>query len=435
MRRTIISLFVIAVIVRAVIAIIQMEYGINDSVNLDLYLYGPFNPGLELYHDFYSYYVVQLAELAKGLIPYRDFSYSYPPLFLYCMYPFYLLGGPTSASIPIWVSDAATAPLIYLVARYFTNSRLSLLAGISYALSPFFLLYEGYLWFASQPMTFFMILSLYLLLTKRPMWSAVVFAISVLFKQELILLLPVYAIWYSKNYSKPVFLKSQLTIVGVLLAVSLPFILITPIPYITSVGYGLIPYFSTPISHPSTSTIVSQLANSASSSHSLVCNTISNTWRSLVCNYGNFTYTDAKLVPSWTVIFTAPFMDQLGILFFFPMLGVTIYNLIRLRHDETVLFLFGSVILTGFLAIFAIEIHSIYRYYLIPAYIFPLVSSRTRLSLTLAIGLPLLSLVFPSGNVQLLFPLFDVLLVLLFNQKSMSAANNIVMPNAKVTLP
>lgn len=434
-EKTLLLLFATALSIRAVIAIIQMSYGINNGLNYDLYLYGPFNPGLEIFHDFSVYYVGQLMELGKGLIPYKDFAYSYPPLFLYSLYPFYLLGGPSAASIPIWLSDAATAPLVYLVARYFTNPRLSLIAGISYALSPFFLLYEGYLWFGSQPMTFFMLLSVYLLLTKRPMWSAAALSISILFKQELILLLPVYAIWYFKNYPKPVFLKSQLTIAGVLLTVSLPFLLITPVRYITLVGYGLIPYFSTPLLYPSTTTAVSQLANSVSASHSLICNTISSTWRSQICSYGNFSYTLTKHTPSWTVIFSWPFLNQLGIWLFLPMLVVTVYNLIRLRHDETALFLFGSVILTGFLAFFAIDIHTIYRYYLMPVYVFPLVSSRTRLSLVIAIVLPVLSLVFPSGNVQLLFPLFDVLLVLLLNQRSVSAPKNIAMPAAKVTLP
>lgn len=435
MRKTILWLFVIALSIRAVIAIIQMTYGISNALNFDEYLYGPFNPGLEIYHDFYGYYVAQLIDLGKGLIPYRDFAYSYPPLFLYTLYPFYVVGGTPTASVPIWVSDAATAPLIYLVASYFTNSRLSLIAGISYAVSPFFLLYEGYLWFASQPMTFFMILSIYLLLTRRPMWSSVAFAISVLFKQELIVLLPMYVIWYFKNYPKPVFLKSLLTVGGVLLGVSLPFLLISPVPYLTSVGYGQIPYFSTPISYPSAATTISQLANSVSTSYSLACNTISSTWRSQICIDGNLSYTLAKHIPPWTVIFSAPFLDQLGTWLFIPLLGATIYNLIRLRHDETTLFLFGSVILTSFIALFTVEIHTVYRYYIIPAYIFPLVCGRTRWSLTVAIALPLLSLLLPSGNVQLLFPLFDVLMVLLFNQKFISNPNNTTMPPAQTTLP
>jgi hypothetical protein len=435
MRKTIIWLFVLALSIRAVIAIIQMEYGIDNSLNFDLYLYGPFNPGLEIFHDFSAYYVGQLIDLWKGFIPYKDFAYSYPPLFLYTLYPFYLLDGPSAASIPIWASDAATAPLIYLVARYFANTRLSLIAGISYAISPFFLLYEGYLWLSSQPMTFFMILSLYLLLTRRPLWSALIFAIAVLFKQELILIFPVYLIWYIKSYSKLSVLRAVATLIAVILAVSLPFIIITPQGYLSAISYGFLAPSTFTASGYSNVGTLGGVPNSLTTSQSLICTTISSTWRSQICNYGNFSYTLTKHTPSWTVILSWPFLDQLGIWLFLPMLVVTVYNLIRLRHDETTLFLFGSVIMTGFLAFFAIDIHTIYRYYLIPAYVFPLVSSRTRLSLVVAIVLPVLSLVFPSGNVQLLFPLFDVLLVLLLNQRSVYTPKNITMPAAKVTLP
>ena len=137
------------------------------SLNFQTYLYGNFNPGLEIYHDFYGYYVTQLIDLSKGMIPYKDFAYSYPPLFLYSLYPFFKLGGEYAASIPILLADAATSPLIYVIVRRFASERISLAAGISYAISPFFLIYEGYLWFSSQPMTFFLLLALYLLFNKK----------------------------------------------------------------------------------------------------------------------------------------------------------------------------------------------------------------------------------------------------------------------------
>jgi hypothetical protein len=417
MRKTIIWLFVIALSIRAVIAVVQMTYGINNSLNFDRYLYGQFNPGLELYHDFQGYYVQQLIDLNKGMIPYRDFAYSYPPLFLYSLYPFYLIGGSNAASIPIWLSDAATAPLIYLTAQRFTTQRLSLIAGIAYAVSPFFLIYEGYLWYSSQPMTFFMVLSIYLLFTQRPLLAASTFAICVLFKQELILLLPVFIIWYFKKYPRDILSKSLIVIGTIIFAVSLPFLLITPGHYITSMSYGLLDKNYSPSLYPSTSG-VAQLANSVSFHKSLSCDTISSTWRSLVCNYGNFTYTDAKLIPPWTVIFSAAFMEQISLWLFFPLLAVTTYNLIRLRRNRVAVNLSASLILTTFLAIFSIEVHQIYRYYLIPAYVFPLISCRSRGSICVAIAMPLVSLVLPSGSIQLVIPLLDVLGVLLLNQKS-----------------
>jgi hypothetical protein len=433
MQRTVIWLFLIALAIRGIVATLQVVYGINRSLNFDLYLYGSFNPGLELYRDFYIYYVAQLADMTKGMIPYRDFGYSYPPLFLYSLLPFYSMGGSFLASIPVWLSDAATAPLVYLVARRFCTPKLSFAAGISYALSPFFLIYEGYLWYSSQPMTFFMVLSLYLLLIRRPLLSVAVFAICVLFKQELILLAPIYLVWYLRNYPTKTVFKALGIMGSIILAVSLPFILICPWQYLTAISYGVLAQSYPPELYSSASNTISQLANSATAPQSLSCDTISSTWRSLVCHYGAFTYTDAKLIPPWTVIFSGAFMDEIGVLFFVPMLGMTIYNLIRLRNDRSVLFLSCSVILTSFLAFFAIEIHFIYRYYLVPVYIFPLVSARTRHSMLFAIAVPLVSLVFPSGNVQLLFPLFDVLMVLLLNQKSTSSANMFMTRSGNIT--
>ncbi len=416
MRRTFLIILAVALASRVSLAILQFVYGINFGLNFDNYLYGPFNPGLEIYRDFYGYYLPQVVELSKGLIPYKEIIYTYPPLFLYSLYPFYKLGGAFAASFPIWFSDAATAPVIYLLARQFTSPKLSLIAGISYAISPFFLLYEGYLWFSSQPMAFFIVLSLYLLFTNRPYWSAVLFAVAVLFRQEIIFIFPIYVIWYLMHYPRPVFFRALAIASSIILMVSLPFLIISPGEYLYMVSYGIIPTAVAGSSHVSNST-VNILGNSATAS-SLTCNTISDTWRSQICNYGNFTYTDTKLLASWTTIFSASFIDFISIWIFLPLFAATLYNLVRLRKDRGFLILLGALIMTAILAMLSFEIHQIYRYYLIPVYIMPLVISRTKSSLTLAIALPLASLVFPSGFVQLLFPLLDCLLVVILNQKT-----------------
>ena len=422
MQKTVLRVFLLALSLRAVFAIGQMIYGINNSLNFESYLYGPFNSGLELYHDFYFYYMAQLADIHNGLIPYRDFAYSYPPLFLYSMYPFFVIGGSKAASLVIWVADAATAPLIYLAASHFTNSKLSLVAGISYAVSPFFLLYEGYLWLSSQPMTFFMVLSIYLLLTRRPLLSAVAFAISVLFKQELIVLVPIYVIWYLNNVPRKTLLKAIATFSLIIFALSLPFLIISPAFYASSISYGQLGQVSLPPNYFIGTDSVSQPGNSVAS-HPLICNTLSNTWRSSICSYGNFTYTDVKLTPSWTMIFSAGFMNNISQLIFLPLLAIALYTLVRLRRDPSMLFLSGALALSGFLGVFTLFFHDIYRYYLIPIYIFPLVCSRTRISSSIAICIPLLSLVLPSGSIQLLLPLIDIIAVAIMNQKAISTSN------------
>jgi hypothetical protein len=435
LQKKILWLFITALSVRAIVAVIQMKYGIDNGLNFDQYLYGSFNPGLEIYHDFYGVYGAELADLSRGLIPYKDFVYTYPPLFLYSLYPFYIIGGLQAASIPIWLSDAATAPLIYLVTRQFASSRLSLAAGMAYAVSPFFLIYEGYLWFSSQPATFFMVLSLYFLVRKRPMWSAVCFAVAILTRQELIFLFPMYLALYLTRYSRSMFFKSFLVACSVLLAVSLPFLLISPGSYLYSLTYEFIPasFFGPLPSADNVSHLGSTLVSP--STDSLICTTLSNTWRSLACSYGNFTYIDVKTVPPWTTIFTAGFINFISTWIFFPLFGVTSYNFFRLRRDPSAFFLLGAIILTLFLAIFAFDIHQIYRYYLVPVYVMPLMISRARFSMSIAIALPILSLIFPSGFVQLLFPLIDCLMVLLLNQKSTLVAQSDVIPYSSPPLP
>lgn len=413
MRRTVLWLFAIALLSRAVIALLQIAYGINNQVNLDVYLYGPFNPGFEIYHDFYGYYVVQLADLSKGLIPYKNFGYSYPPLFLYALYPFFSLGGQYAASIPILLTDAATSPLIYLLARRYTSQKISVIAGLSYALSPFFLLYEGYLWFSSQPMTFFLLLSFYLLLIEKPVYSSAALALSILFKQEIIFVLPVYLLMYATHFKKDLF-KGLTVLCALIFLISLPFLIIAPTGYVASVSYSTLAHSYIPLS-PSGNQTSSISSASSQTSASLTCNTLSNTWRSLVCNYGGFTYTDHKVVVPWTVIFTGPFLNTISFWIAVPLFVIASYYLLILRKNENVFLLSSALLLMAFVSIFDFEVHSVYRYYNIPVYALILASSNSRGTLLIASVIPVLTLFLPSGPVQLIPPLFSILALLIIN--------------------
>jgi len=408
MRKIILWLFVIALVVRAIIAALQIKYGINDGLNFEVSIYGPFNPGLELYHDFYAYYVIQLEYLAKGLLPYRDFAYSYPPLFLYLLYSFFSIGGQYAASIPIWLSDAATAPVVYLIARRYANEKISILASIAYGLSPFFLLYEGYLWYSSQPMTFLILLAFYFLTIRRPLFSSVVFALAVLFKQEVIIVLPIFLFWILR-YSKPQLLKSVVIIIAIFVFVSLPFLVISPGGYVSSLSYGMVDSSQLPssLSNPLTNSSISSLAASHSSSPtSLVCSTISNTWRSLVCKYGNFTYTDHKAVPSLALLVSAPFINTISPWITILMLAIASYYIYALRNYERTWMIASGIALMAFITLFSLDVHAMYRYYLVPVYGILLCCSEDRFSLILSASAPLLSILLPSGSIQLLPPVF-----------------------------
>jgi len=415
MRKAVLWIFVVALVSRVIIALLQIVYGIDAQVNLDQYLYGPFNQGFELFHDFYGYYVTELMELNKGLLPYKDFGYSYPPLFLYSLYPFFVAGGKYFASIPILSADTLTAPMIFLIARRFTSQRISLLAGLSYALSPFFLLYEGYLWFSSQPMTFFILLSLYLLMIEKPVYSSVAFATAVLFKQETIFILPIYLLWYYKEYGKSVY-KGLIAIASILLAVSLPFLLASPFDYISAVSYATIGSTYTPLNATTTTTNpVGAYSTTAGVSQSLNCVTASSTWRSLVCNIGGFTYTDVKSVPPLNVILTGPFLNTIGPIVALGLFVIIAYYLYLTRKDSVFGILCSAVALMIFVAAFNYDIHTLYRYYEIPVYALVLASCKFRSSLIIAALLPVASLFLPSGSSELIPPLVSILAVLIIN--------------------
>ena len=111
-RRTILAILAVAAAVRVVTSLLQIAYGIHPI------------PGLftvRVWDDFYFCYGGQLMSLSQGLLPYRDFAYSYTPLFLYLLYPFYAIGVTQAAAIPIVLTDAATAPLVYLIVRKKAN--------------------------------------------------------------------------------------------------------------------------------------------------------------------------------------------------------------------------------------------------------------------------------------------------------------------------
>src|ERR1700693_6133210 len=72
-----------------------------------------FSSTLQNFQDFYGYYASQLTLLGQGHIPYRDFPYTYPPFFLYLLYPFHAIS-MNAAGIPIVAADALSAPIVYL---------------------------------------------------------------------------------------------------------------------------------------------------------------------------------------------------------------------------------------------------------------------------------------------------------------------------------
>ena len=108
-----------------------------------------------------------------------------------------------------------------------------LAAGLVYALSPFALYYEGYVWLSSQPMTFFAMLSVCLVLRNRPVPSFSALAVAILFKQEVLFLLPFF-LFLVVHQNKRQLPGALAAFSGILIAVSLPFLVASPRGYLDS---------------------------------------------------------------------------------------------------------------------------------------------------------------------------------------------------------
>lgn len=225
-RKVLLLLFGIALAIRLILAVDQAVYGLNGIPWLALSAWGDFN----------AVYLPWLSLLQHGFLPYRDFyTYKYTPLFLYVLYPFYWIA-PRLASVPIVLADAGTAVCVYLIARTVAGPRIALAVGLLYTLSPFVLYYEDFLWLSSQPMTFFIVLAVYLLSSDRPLLSSAALAVAVMFKQEALFILPAYLILFVRSFGRRT-VRGIAVFAAVALVVSLPFLVLAPKDYLLVLSY------------------------------------------------------------------------------------------------------------------------------------------------------------------------------------------------------
>ncbi len=379
---------------RALMSFLQVLYGkVLESGT-------PWLSTLAMWRDFYGIYGYQLNLMAQGALPYRDFGYSYPPLFLYVLLPFYVVGGAYAAVLPILISDAATSPLVYLLVRRFSTERVAVFAGLAYALSPFMLLYEGYSWLSSQPMFFFLLLSVYLLRKGRPLPSSVALGVASLFKQEAIFILPIYAVWLIKNH-RPVAWKAFVIFTGILFVASLPFLAVAPQQYLGQVSFGALAIPS-PSSHP-VSIPASLGANPLLSSQ---CPPASATPASnSPCISSSVTYPNPLLTVTINVLESVSYFVRIPL---FVLLGPALF---ASRRKENFLELACAYALTGFVILFSVLFHPAYGYYLLPVYGLLIASSRRLSTLTIAFIAPLLGMLTAVGYFQEVLPLAATLVI------------------------
>jgi hypothetical protein len=388
-NKEIVLLFAAALAVRVSTSVWQVLYGFQGIPALF-----PVNT----WGDFYAIYQGWLQSVSHGMLPYRDFAtYTYPPLFLYALYPFYVIGGAVGASFPIVVSDAATSPLVYLIVKKLAKGRVALAAGLMYALCPFALFYEGYLWLSSQPMTFFMILAIYLLRSGKPKYSAFSMAIAVLFKQEALFILPVYGIWFAKWFKKSVW-KGSLTFLLTVLAVSLPFLILFPVNYVLSLTH-LLP------SNPVGETCVNHLINRTTIA---VCGTSTRSLIGLSVPAVASTTTAIQNAFPWEYLLNRVAQIVSPILFV-----VELPALIASRRAANALELFAVYSTIGFLMLFAFLTNILLSYHYLPIYALLFASTISRRTLLVSTIAPVAALfLLPEGLVAPILPLVALLVLL-----------------------
>ena len=409
-----ILLFGIAIGVRAVVSLVQVLYGVHGI------------PGFAFsaWNDFYSGYVQWLGYVREGLLPYRDFyTYKYTPLFLYTLYPFFVAAGAKAASIPIVVSDAATAVLIYLIAKRFAGNRIGLAAGLLYAFAPFVLYYEDYLWLSSQPMTFFLILAVYLLKENRPVFSFASFAVSVMFKQEALFIMPAYFLLYFKEY-KAIIPKGIGIFVAVVVIVSLPFLIAAPRDYIIALNYLPINLGAPQPNLPIASGIVSAATPEPNVLGTCGISSLPGLYTGTVCG----TIVNLKEFASSLLMGR---LNQIGFFLEPLLLALLAPALYSIRRSQNFLQILCIYSLLVFLVLFSDFEEASLAYYFVPVYAMIFASIVDKRTLLLGVATALLSVTVPEGPFQIILPLGYLFLMVLLQDLSRSAresaSNQVIM--------
>jgi dolichyl-phosphate-mannose-protein mannosyltransferase len=143
--------------------------------------------------------------------------------------------------LPANIFDLATSTLIYLFLRKRTDFKKSLFATSLYLFNPA-TIFNTSIWGQYDAIyTFFLILSLILLIDSKPRLSTVIYAIALLTKPQSIALAPLVFYLIFKKYGLKKFIKSIFIMAITTLILILPFKWDNPVTFlfnIYSVGYG-----------------------------------------------------------------------------------------------------------------------------------------------------------------------------------------------------
>ena len=226
------SIRLLLIVVAAAFAVKFLVFGLSVWTSMNLSL-----PNAENWQDFSLAYMPAAYAFRSGFLPYNDFFYPYPPLFLYVLTAFSYLSLPSwSGAIPLVAADALTVVPLYLIARKFSGERNALLASALFIVAPTNLYYTDYLWLNPPLTTLFLMVSLYLMLEKRYDLSALTLAVSIGLKQTALLALPVLLLIIWKGDRSRAGAGRYLLITGLAcLLMSLPYLFTSPGAYLASI--------------------------------------------------------------------------------------------------------------------------------------------------------------------------------------------------------
>jgi len=373
-----------AIASRVIVSLVHLDIGVQWVSGV---------PGTGIWNDFTEIYLHQVKYLSQGYMLYRDIDTQYPPLFLYSILPFYDLGGASAAWIPIALADALTAPLVYLIARRFSTEKVALVAGLAYAFSPVALVNEGYIWLSSQPMTLFLLISLFLLRGGRPLLSGGALAIAVLFNQEAIFVLPVYLVFIAK--SRASLFKSGGFFAFTLFGGLSPFLLQAPKAVLIHLAIwlpfnigpsepGRLPVFT-----PSSMVSIGQPCE-----YTVVPHVYSGTICGEIANFKAYAWFLQISRLDAMAAFIAPIL--------FVLFGA---GLIAVRRSPRILEMASAYSIIGGLFIFSALVHTSFAYYFVPVYALILASVTTRRSLIVGLAATTLGFFAGEGPVQFIIPI------------------------------
>lgn len=252
------AVFAISLAIMGILSTRTMLPACGSSSAIHVPIYNPPFGNIEAYTDYRDLYLRCLVNpFLSGSSAYNlPIVYNYPPLFLYTLAGFALEKLIWVPGIPLVLFDALTVIPIYLIAKEFLfsgNEKLAFAVSLVWIFNPVNMFYNDLMLLNPGPTTFFLVLSIYLLLKHKLAYSAISLAIATGFKQTAVLVAPIFLIWMirSMGLSKKILAYAALYIL-ILLLISYPYVFQNPQQYFWALQIPILGY--PPGASPSTPT-------------------------------------------------------------------------------------------------------------------------------------------------------------------------------------